>query len=328
MRDNNRKSVYIFALIGILPVIWLGLVIAPHTSGGLPDMLSALTEAMEHPLNISLCEDSLKTVLIVLMIYALSIGVALASMRNYRKGEEHGSAKWGNKHTIRKKYEQKPKSNNKILTNEVCMGLNAKAHMRNLNTLVAGGSGAGKTFFFAKPNIMQCNCSFVVTDPKGEIYEDLRTTYKSFVNANAVSTIKDCFYHYRMREGSISKGKFKASRFEVLPALKSVMENEDIKKHTELIDILKNRELLLKSNLIWNIALYTSDDDYNKYKSFLKENYKELKLNRKVILRDDRFSKYMKIVSLAPNLIVPLIRKMMNVKAIKDKYSSTHEFYK
>lgn len=135
-------------------------------------MLSALTEAMENPLNISLCEDSLKTVLIVLMIYALSIGVALASMRNYRKGEEHGSAKWGNKNTIRKKYEQKPKSNNKILTNKVCMGLNAKARMRNLNTLVAGGSGAGKTFFFAKPNIMQCNCSFVVTDPKGEIVRD------------------------------------------------------------------------------------------------------------------------------------------------------------
>lgn len=142
-------------------------------------MLSALTEAMENPLNISLCEDSLKTVLIVLMIYALSIGVALASMRNYRKGEEHGSAKWGNKHTIRKKYEQKPKSNNKILTNEVCMGLNAKAHMRNLNTLVAGGSGAGKTFFFAKPNIMQCNCSFVVTDPKGEIVRDTGAMLKA-----------------------------------------------------------------------------------------------------------------------------------------------------
>ena len=142
-------------------------------------MLSALTEAMENPLNISLCEDSLKTVLIVLMIYALSIGVALASMRNYRKGEEHGSAKWGNKNTIRKKYEQKPKSNNKILTNEVCMGLNAKAHMRNLNTLVAGGSGAGKTFFFAKPNIMQCNCSFVVTDPKGEIVRDTGAMLKA-----------------------------------------------------------------------------------------------------------------------------------------------------
>ena len=179
MRDNNRKSIFIFALIGILPVIWLGLIIAPHISGGLPEMLSALTEAMENPLNVSLCEDSLKTVLIVLMIYALSIGVAVASMRNYRKGEEHGSAKWGSKRTIKKKYEQKPKSNNKILTNEICMGLNAKAHMRNLNTLVAGGSGAGKTFFFAKPNIMQCNCSFVVTDPKGEIVRDTGAMLKA-----------------------------------------------------------------------------------------------------------------------------------------------------
>ena len=197
------------------------------------------------------------------------------------------------------------------------------------------GYDALKRMFYGK-NLNHSACDKIykkrvfdnVRFPKGEIYEDLRTTYKSVINANTVSTIKNCFYHYRMREGSISKGKFKESRFEVLPALKSVMENEDIKRHTELIDILKNRELLLKSNLIWNIALYTSDDDYNKYKSFLKENYNELKSNRRLILKDDRFSKYMKIVSMAPDLIVPLIRNMMNVKSIKGKYSSTHEFYK
>ena len=171
-KQNNKKSVFIFAIIGILPVIWFGLVIAPYVSGGLPAILQAFTNAMSNPFDIHFCENSLKTVLVVLLIYAMGIAIALASMRNYRKGEEHGSAKWGSINGIKKKYQQKPKSYNKILTNEVSMGLNAKAHMRNLNTLVAGGSGAGKTFFFAKPNIMQCNCSFVITDPKGEIVRD------------------------------------------------------------------------------------------------------------------------------------------------------------
>lgn len=58
------------------------------------------------------------------------------------------------------------------MTQNVCIGLNAKKHRRNLNTLVCGGSGAGKTRFYCKPNLMQCNTSFVILDPKGEILRD------------------------------------------------------------------------------------------------------------------------------------------------------------
>ena len=92
--------------------------------------------------------------------------------KNYRRREEHGSAKWGSAYKINKKYKQKPSSNNKILTRRVGIGINAKIHRRNLNTLICGGSGAGKTRFYGKPNIMQCNTSFVVLDPKGEILRD------------------------------------------------------------------------------------------------------------------------------------------------------------
>ena len=67
---------------------------------------------------------------------------------------------------LNKKYQQYPISENKILTQNVKIGLNGKKHRRNLNVLVCGGSGAGKTRFYAKPNIMQCNCSFVALDPK------------------------------------------------------------------------------------------------------------------------------------------------------------------
>ena len=147
---NNKQALIILCVIGILPVIWLGLCIAPSVDGGLAEILPALSNAINHPFEIQLCEDSLKTVLLLLLIYGLVIGVILSSLRNYRRGEEHGSAKWGNANTVNKKYRQKPERNNKIMTQNVCIGLNAKKHRRNLNTLVCGGSGAGKTFFYAK----------------------------------------------------------------------------------------------------------------------------------------------------------------------------------
>ena len=67
---------------------------------------------------------------------------------------------------------QEPKESNKLLTQNISIGYNAKQHRRNLNTLVVGGSGAGKTRFYAKPNVMQANTSFVILDPKGEILRD------------------------------------------------------------------------------------------------------------------------------------------------------------
>ena len=171
-RDNDLESLLIATLIGIVPVIWLALLFAPYVNGGLPNIIENLGVILEDPYHIEFCKDSVKTVLILLMCYLLAIGIYFSSQRNYRRREEHGSAKWGNKKTIDKKYKQSPKFNNKLMTQNVCIGLNAKKHRRNLNTLVCGGSGAGKTRFFCKPNLMQCNTSFVILDPKGEILRD------------------------------------------------------------------------------------------------------------------------------------------------------------
>lgn len=171
-RDNDLESLLIVTLIGIVPVIWLALLFAPYVNGGLPNIIENLEVILEDPYHIEFCKDSVKTVLILLMCYLLAIGIYFSSQRNYRRREEHGSAKWGNKKMIDKKYKQSPKFNNKLMTQNVCIGLNAKKHRRNLNTLVCGGSGAGKTRFFCKPNLMQCNTSFVILDPKGEILRD------------------------------------------------------------------------------------------------------------------------------------------------------------
>lgn len=171
-RDNERQSAIILSVIGIIPVVWLALLIAPSVKGGLPEILPSLLTAFNNPFHIELCQDSLKTVLVLLLCYAMGIGIYFSTQKNYRRREEHGSAKWGNARAVNKKYRQSPASANKLMTQNVCIGLNAKKHRRNLNTLVCGGSGAGKTRFYCKPNLMQCNTSFVILDPKGEILRD------------------------------------------------------------------------------------------------------------------------------------------------------------
>ena len=173
-RDSNRQSAIILAVIGILPVVWLGLLIAPSVKGGLPEILPSLLTVFNDPFHIELCGDSLKTVLVLLLLYGMGIGIYLSTRRNYRRREEHGSAKWGSAKAIDKKYRQSPPSENKLMTQNVRIGLNAKKHRRNLNTLVCGGSGAGKTRFYCKPNLMQTsNSSQVILDPKGEILRDV-----------------------------------------------------------------------------------------------------------------------------------------------------------
>lgn len=168
-RGNNPL---ILCLFGLLPVVWLGLLIAPAAHGGLPEIVARFPVAMSDPFKIELCEDSLKTVLFLLCAYGLGIGIFLSSRRNYRRGEEHGSAKWGNARTVNKKYRAARQEENKIFTQNVRMGLDGRKHRRSLNTVIVGGSGAGKTRFYAKPNLCQANTSFVVLDPKGELVRD------------------------------------------------------------------------------------------------------------------------------------------------------------
>ena len=169
-RGNNPL---VLCLFGILPVVWLGLLIAPAAHGGLPEIVTRFPAVMNDPFHIELCGDSLKTVLILLCAYGLAVGVILSSRRNYRRGEEHGSAKWGSARTVNRKYRAAAPEDNKIFTQNVRMGLDGRKHRRNLNTVVVGGSGAGKTRFYAKPNLCQANTSFTVLDPKGEL---LRST--------------------------------------------------------------------------------------------------------------------------------------------------------
>ena len=173
MAESSKKQKIILSLIGIIPVIWIALLIAPYINEGIAGIIKNITKALDNPFNINFCENSLKTVLFLLLAYGLAIGIYFSTRKNYRRNEEYGSAKWGDVKSICKKYKDfNTPTNNKILTQNFAIGLDGRKHRRNLNLLICGGSGAGKTRFFAKPNVMQCNTSMVILDPKGEIVRD------------------------------------------------------------------------------------------------------------------------------------------------------------
>ena len=171
MQDNFSKNIMLYIAL-LVPVIGLALRIAPFIDEGLYAFILKFPEAMEHPFKITWCEGSLKSILILMILYVMGIGIFYATKKNYRRGEEHGSAKWGDAQSVNRKYREKHFEDNKLLTQNVRMGLDGHRHRRNLNVLVCGGSGAGKTRFYAKPNVMQANTSMVILDPKGEILRD------------------------------------------------------------------------------------------------------------------------------------------------------------
>ena len=172
MRNGEKKSSIIFVLCGILPVVWFALLTAPYMESGLIGILQGWNRAFKKPFDITICEDSLRTVLIFLLCYLCGIGIYLATRRNYRKGEEHGSAAWGDAREINKRYSDKNFTANKIMTQHVRISYNSRKHRRNLLTVVIGGSGSGKTRHYGKVNLYQANTSFVVLDPKGENLRD------------------------------------------------------------------------------------------------------------------------------------------------------------
>ena len=172
MKNGEKQGVLLLSILGILPVVWFALLTAPYLSGGLPEIIEELPKDMNHPLQITFCKDSFRTVLIFLLIYGMGIGIYLSTRKNYRRGEEHGSAEWGDVKKINKRYSKKDFCANKLMTANMRVSYDSRKHRRNLHTVIVGGSGSGKTRFYAKPNLMQANTSFVVLDPKGELLRD------------------------------------------------------------------------------------------------------------------------------------------------------------
>lgn len=170
---KDRQVELVFYFVGAVFIAWLSVLVAPCIHEGLFEAIIYLNDAMNSPFSFELCQDTLKCILISESTYSFSYLAYYYNRKNYRRNEEYGSAKWANNKAVNKKYAEKDCYSNKILSQNVRIGLDGRRHRRNLNTLVIGGSGAGKTRFFGKPNLMQCNTSFVVLDPKGEQLRDV-----------------------------------------------------------------------------------------------------------------------------------------------------------
>mgnify|MGYP002650395727 FL=1 len=169
LNRTNRTGGILYRLFFYLPVIWAALLIAQSLGGGLPDLFSNLTAALEHPFQIQWTDKSLLTILICTGGYIMSLCIYDAESGRTRDGEEHGSAMWGSPRQVNAQFCQK---HNKILTRHVRLGLDTHKHRRSLNVLVIGGSGAAKTRGYVKPNILEANTNYVITDPKMEVLTD------------------------------------------------------------------------------------------------------------------------------------------------------------
>ena len=165
---NFQQAALLWAACSII-VVWLGILASDCCGEGvkLTEFLSLFSEQLQHPFRLSLNGYTVRCVFAALCMYALAVGYYYTSKGNKRIGEEYGSAKWGDAVALNRKY--RDKTNNIILSQHISMGLDGRKHKRNLNVIVVGGSGAGKTRGYVLPNIMECNCSYIIADPKGEI---------------------------------------------------------------------------------------------------------------------------------------------------------------
>ena len=157
-----------------LPVVYFAMVTASVYIPGenIFALLERISTIVRRPDLLRWTAYTSRFLLVFLLLYGGGVLLYYADHENRRPGEEYGSAKWGNARELNKQYADRD-GKNVILTKRVSIGLDGYKHRRNLNILVVGGSGSGKTRFFCKPGIMSVNCSYLIVDPKGEM---LRST--------------------------------------------------------------------------------------------------------------------------------------------------------
>lgn len=157
-----------------LPVVYFAMVTASVYIPGenIFALLERISTMVRRPDLLRWTAYTPRFLLVFLLLYGGGVLLYYADHENRRPGEEYGSAKWGNARELNKRYAERD-GKNVILTKHVSIGLDGYRYRRNLNILVVGGSGSGKTRFFCKPGIMSVNCSYLIVDPKGEM---LRST--------------------------------------------------------------------------------------------------------------------------------------------------------
>jgi len=213
MKNNSNHTLFLW-LLPIAPILWVGAGMASCYEDGMNlfTLMGRFTVWMGRPFALKWTPYTPHFLLGALCLYAFAVVLILSAKQNRRPGEEHGSARWGDARQLDRKYRDKDKHRNAILTMHLRMSLNSRQHLRNLLQIVVGGSGAGKTRYIVKPNIYEANASYIATDPKGELARDsipllLREGYVIKVFDLVDPERSDCYnpFHYIRNDADVLK---------------------------------------------------------------------------------------------------------------------------
>ena len=181
MQTTKKKPNILMIAIGAVLSGYLGYLVGGAWREGIEfnAFLERFSMVCSYPLNDYYNEYTIRMIGYALLIYLIVVLMYYTSQRNLMPGRDYGTSKFANIKAVNKKIADEDDGRNRILSQNVRMSLNTKKTNLNNNVLIIGGSGAGKTFFEVKPNIMQMHSSFIITDPKGEI---LRSTGEMLKN--------------------------------------------------------------------------------------------------------------------------------------------------
>lgn len=173
MVQNKKKVSLWFIVAGALLSAYAGYLLNGAWEPGMEmnAFLESFNRVCAEPFANYYNETTLKAVVIALIVYATALLMYITSQRNFMPGKEFGTARFESPQMANRILADKDENFNRILSQNVKMSLDFRRLKLNGNILICGGSGAGKTFYEVKPNLMQMphNCSFICTDPKGEI---------------------------------------------------------------------------------------------------------------------------------------------------------------
>ncbi len=216
MVQNKKKVSLWFVVLGAVLCAYAGYLLNGAWEPGMEmnAFLESFNRVCAEPFANYYNQTTMKAVVIALIVYATALLMYITSQRNFMPGKEFGTARFESPQMANKILADKDENFNRILSQNVKMSLNFRRLKLNGNILICGGSGAGKTFYEVKPNLMQMphNCSFICTDPKGEILrscgEMLRNNGYSVKVINLLEMEKsDCYnpFSYIREETDVVK---------------------------------------------------------------------------------------------------------------------------
>lgn len=190
MVTDKKKPPWLFIGIGLIPVAFLAYLVNGAWENGMNivEFFDAFDKVCSNMFTVNYFKgyDTIRAVIFGWTIYAVVLMMYYTSQRNLMPGKEYGTAKFADIGMVNKVISDREEDRNRILSQNVRMSLDTRKTKLNNNVLIIGGSGAGKTFYEVKPNLMQMpkNCSFICTDPKGGAKRSIEKSYGTITTNN------------------------------------------------------------------------------------------------------------------------------------------------